>query len=62
MLTSGRLVDFDRNIAPLVAAGLISAAGSVAGAGINSASQSIANKIELEIHSEGYETPAAVCS
>lgn len=44
MLTSGRLVDFDRNIAPLVAAGLISAAGSVAGAGINSASQSIANK------------------
>lgn len=44
MLTSGRLVDFDRNIAPLVAAGLISAAGSAVGAGINSASQSIANK------------------
>lgn len=44
MLTSGRLVNFDRNLAPLVAAGLISAAGSVAGAGINSASQSIANK------------------
>lgn len=44
MLTSGRLVNLDRNIAPLVAAGLISAAGSVAGAGINSASQSVANK------------------
>lgn len=44
MLTSGRLVNFDRNIAPLVAAGLISAAGSAVGAGINSASQSVANK------------------
>ncbi len=44
MLTSGRLINFDRNIAPLVAAGLISAAGSAAGAGINSASQAIANK------------------
>lgn len=44
MLTFGRLVNFDRNIAPLVAAGLISAAGSAVGAGINSASQSVANK------------------
>lgn len=44
MLTSGRLVNFDRNIAPLVAAGLITAAGSVAGAGINATSQSVANK------------------
>ena len=44
MLTSGRLVNLDRNIAPLVAAGLISAAGSAVGAGINATSQSVANK------------------
>ena len=44
MLISGRLVNFDRNIAPLVAAGLISAAGSAVGAGINATSQSVANK------------------
>lgn len=44
MLTSGRSVNFDRNIAPLVASGLITAAGSAAGAGINAASQSVANK------------------
>lgn len=44
MLASGRLVNFDRNIAPLVAAGLISAAGSAVGAGINATSQSVANK------------------
>lgn len=44
MLVSGRLVDFDRHIAPLVAAGLISAAGSAVGAGINATSQSVSNK------------------
>ena len=48
MLISGRLVNFDRNIAPLVAAGLISAAGSAVGAGINATSQSVANKKTME--------------
>ena len=44
MLTTGRLVNFDRNIAPLLAGALVSLGGSAAGTGLNAASQSVANR------------------